>query len=64
MCSLVMQANMKFSSGMFVVKKKVVPFDQLVLFTLKLKFPLEEDRTSILFKWNIRVLKEQNISEG
>lgn len=41
---------MKFNSGMFAVKKKVVPFDQLVLFTLKLKFPLEEERTSILFK--------------
>lgn len=55
---------MKFSSGMLAVKKKVVPFDQLVIFTPKLKFSLEEDRSSILFKWSIRVLKEYNISEG
>lgn len=59
-----MQGSMKFSSGMLAVKNKVVPFDQLVIFTFKLKFPLKEDRSPILFKWNIRVLKEQNISEG
>lgn len=54
---------MKFSSGMFAVKKKAAPFDQLLIFALKLKLPLE-DRSSILFKLNMRVLKEKNISEG
>lgn len=61
MCSLDMQGNMKFSSGMFAVK--FIPLEQLIIFTLKLKFPPEQEY-SLLSAQNIRVLEELSILEG
>lgn len=61
-CSLVMQGSMKFSSGMFAMKR-ACSLAQLVIVTHKVEFPPEENERSLLVAQNSRVLKEQNISE-